>query len=121
MHTAFQKKRKYLQLYYRFVSDGTIDWPLTLGQVKNKTPILLLYTNECEVVERLFISLSTKRGVASQIVNITAADDEHKIKAILQKAITSVSSIHYVSLSCRVSRVYVIWYGSHLTPCADDL
>lgn len=74
------------------MSDGTIDWPLALSQCKNKTPILLLYTHECEVVERMFNSLATKRGVTTHIVNITAADDEQKIRGILQKSVSSVSN-----------------------------
>ena len=75
----------------RFVNDGTIDWPLTMSQSKNKTPILLLYTHECEVVERIFTNHANKKGITTQIVNIASPEDEPKIRSILQKAISSVS------------------------------
>mgnify|MGYP001791647468 CR=1 FL=1 len=76
---------------HRFVYDGTIDWQLLLNNTKNKTPIVLLYAQECEVVEKLFLSLANKRGINTKIVNITSPDMETELKPLIQKAITSVS------------------------------
>lgn len=68
-----------------------------IGQSRNKTPIVLLYSNECEIVEKTFTTMATKRGVFHKIVNITSPDVEPKLKPLLQKAMTSVSNLATVT------------------------
>lgn len=92
----------FVLLLFRFVSDGTIDWPLVLGQTKNKTPIVLLYRYECEAVEKMFTTLATKRGITTRIINMTSVDTEHKLKSIIQKIMSAVSN-----QACRIYTKYL--------------
>lgn len=80
-----------------------------MSQSKNKTPILLLYTHECEAVERIFTNLANKKSISTQIVNITAPEDEPRIRSILQKSITSVScSYTFCLIDDFVGQIYLL-------------
>ena len=80
----------------RYAYDVPLDPGLVLRQSSPVTPIMLLYTREGDLAERLFTEFAAKKQTTSAVVSLSNAEpnEERRARKAIQKAMQDVSETH---------------------------
>lgn len=103
-------------IFFRYTSEIPLDLPFAFRQSESRTPIVLLYSGEANMVEKLVIEAAQKKQVGKQLdccclpinfdsfkaKNVLELDCVHCHKAVRLPARTHHESVFF-SCKCKIS------------------